>query len=77
MDSIPQALGQLISLLIAEKEEKRQLYNRFKELERHRDQLAGEVMGASFLRSEVAQLREENRQLDAMLSKAVDAQVSA
>lgn len=67
-----QIIQNLTQLLLAEKEEKRQLYNRYKQLERHKDDLAGMAMQASGLRQQIAVLTEENRQLDKALGIAVD-----
>ncbi|MER9195250.1 hypothetical protein NKI13_18405 [Mesorhizobium australicum] len=62
----------LTALLLAEKEEKRQLYNRFKQLERERDQFAQMAAEASDLRQQLHVLRGENAKLDQMASKLLD-----
>jgi len=63
----------LTLLLLAEKEEKRQLYNRFKDMERQRDQLGQMAATASDLRSQIAVLQNDNKLLDKALGKAISA----
>ncbi|MER8385236.1 hypothetical protein NKH14_06890 [Mesorhizobium sp. M1380] len=67
-----QIIQNLTQLLLAEKEEKRQLYNRCKQLERHKDDLAGMAMQASGLRQQIAVLTDENANLDKMVGKLLD-----
>ncbi|PBB68160.1 hypothetical protein CK228_13710 [Mesorhizobium sp. WSM4312] len=62
----------LTQLLLAEKEEKRQLYNRFKQLERHKDDLAGMLMTAQADKQQVKVLTDENAKLDQMVAKLLD-----
>jgi hypothetical protein len=62
----------LTTLLLAEKEEKRQLYNRFKQLERHKDDLAGMVMMAQADKKQLKVVTEENASLDKMVAKLLD-----
>jgi hypothetical protein len=62
----------LTQLLLAEKEEKRQLYNRFKALERHKDDLAGMLMMAQADKKQLKVLAEENANLDKMVAKLLD-----
>jgi predicted nuclease with TOPRIM domain len=67
-----QIIHNLTQLLLAEKEEKRQLYNRFKQLERHKDDLAGMVMMAQADKQRVKVLEGENASLDNMVAKLLD-----
>jgi hypothetical protein len=68
----PNTIYNLTQLLLAEKEEKRQLYNRYKQLERHKDDLAGMVMMAQADKQTVKVLTEENANLDKMVAKLLD-----
>ncbi|RWP18855.1 MAG: hypothetical protein EOR00_09460 [Mesorhizobium sp.] len=63
-----QAITNLTQLLLAEKEEKRQLYNRFKDLERERDGLAQMAAQTSELRQQIRVLSDENKALDKQLA---------
>ncbi|MER9605349.1 hypothetical protein [Mesorhizobium sp. M0243] len=67
-----QIIQNLTQLLLAEKEEKRQLYNRYKQLERHNDDLAGMVMMAQADKQRVKVLEGENANLDKMVAKLLD-----
>ncbi|MER8591848.1 hypothetical protein NKH33_09630 [Mesorhizobium sp. M1182] len=66
------SIQNLTTLLLAEKEEKRQLYNRYKDLERSRDHFASSAMNADNLRDQIRVLQDENKQLDKALGIAVD-----
>lgn len=62
----------LTTLLLAEKEEKRQLYNRFKDMERSRDHFAACATSADNLRDQIRVLTGENSKLDTMVAKLLD-----
>ncbi|MER9560978.1 hypothetical protein [Mesorhizobium sp. M0571] len=62
----------LTQLLLAEKEEKRQLYNRYKELERSRDHFRDCAVSADNLRDQIRVLTGENSKLDQMVGKLLD-----
>lgn len=62
----------LTALLLAEKEEKRQLYNQYKALGRERDQFAQMAAEASDLRQQIGVLTNDNASLDKMVAKLLD-----
>ncbi|MGV1762810.1 hypothetical protein [Rhizobium rhizogenes] len=66
--------NKLADIILAEKEQYRQLYNKFKDLERHAHSCASAAEQARArcldLQAEVASLRAENAQLDKMLADA-------
>jgi predicted nuclease with TOPRIM domain len=62
----------LTALLLAEKEEKRQLYNQYKALGRERDMMAEMAAQSSELRQRITTLTAEHASLDKMVAKLLD-----
>ncbi|KAA3452714.1 hypothetical protein C7I87_00610 [Mesorhizobium sp. SARCC-RB16n] len=66
----------LTQLLLAEKEENRQLYNRFKVIERERKELQVLLAAAQEFRETSRVLADENASLDKMVGKLLDENVA-